>query len=682
MRNTTPPTNPQKYPFRKSFRLAILLATVTMLRSAAAYSQSASATPPAPAPAIVKEQWSPAPTLHTLDPKYASESAVIILDKRRLEYVDEEKNNLAVYKTLHKIIRVNDDNGIESYNRVYLGVTDNSDIVDIRARTILPNGKIIEVDKSNIKDLKEDDGNMYKIFAMEGLEKGCELEYYYTFKRPASYFGREVLQGRNPVLDSRLEIFAPERLIFETRGYNYTAGHTDTILNNKRIISTEQENIPGVEQEKYAAYDANLRRLEYKLAYNTANNKNERLFTWNELAKRMYSIYTSYTGKELDKIDNLISDRKWDRLGSEREKIIAVENYLKKNIATREDINTEDAENIEKILKNRIASYRGIVRLYGAVFDKLGIGHQFGLTCNRNESLIDKSFENWNNLDNPVIYFPASKKLLAPTSLDSRYPWINPLWGASNALFCKSTTIGNFTTAFAEIRTVPLEDYTQTFNNIESGVQFNTGLDTVLVDMKQIYGGYSAAYYRAGFTFSSEDERHRLLKDLVKFGTNSESIVSSEVENADFESYSDNKPFILHASVKASELMERAGKKILLKIGDIIGPQTEMYQEKARQFPMSLAYPHLEDRKIRLTVPEGYTVKNLDDLNIKNVFTDNGEPTMGFTSSYTQQGNVVEIHVLEEYRKIFYPLSQYEDFRKIINASADFNKVVLVLEKK
>src|SRR4029079_13409406 len=103
-----------------------------------------------------------------------------VLDKRRIEYTDE-KDDVVQYKTLHKIIHINDDKGIESFNRVYLPVSNTSDIVDIRARTILPGGKIIEVDKNNIKDLKEND-QVYKIFAMDGLEKGCEVEYYYTYK--------------------------------------------------------------------------------------------------------------------------------------------------------------------------------------------------------------------------------------------------------------------------------------------------------------------------------------------------------------------------------------------------------------------------------------------------------------------------------------------------------------------
>ena len=56
--------------------------------------------------------------------------------------------------------------------------------------------------------------------------------------------------------------------------------------------------------------------------------------------------------------------------------------------------------------------------------------------------------------------------------------------------------------------------------------------------------------------------------------------------------------------------------------------------------------------------------------------------TMGFVSNYEVAGNQVIIHIYETYKRTQYPLSQFEDFKKVINASADFNKVVLVLEKK
>jgi Domain of Unknown Function with PDB structure (DUF3857) len=631
---------------------------------------------------IIRETWTEKPALHKLDTKFNDESAVIILDKRRVEYIDE-KEVLNVYRTFHKIIRINDDKGIESFNRVYLPVSSNSEIVDIKARTILPNGKITEINKDNIKDLKEEDDHVYKIFAMEGLEKGCEVEYYYTYKRNTSFFGNEVFQGRSPVLEAKLELVGPRRLIFEMKAFNTTTKpDTTTGTDEKRWITVTERDIAGAENEKYSAYEANLKRFEYKLAYNTSRNNTDRLLTWDELAKRVYQNYTTCSDKEIKKVNDLTSDMKVKNLAGESEIIVAVENYIKTNFTTRDNIGGEDAENLEKIIKSKLASHMGIVRLYGAIFRQLNIQHEFVLATSRDKNTIEKSFENWNNCENPVIYFPSLKKFMAPTLAEYRFPWIEANWGNSNAFFCKSTTIGNFTTAFGEVKAIPLEDYTKTTINVEADVQLNKNADTMLINIQQIYSGYAASTYKAIFTFSSDENKKLITKEMIKFGTKSENVVSSKMENPDFESYHQNKPFILSATVKANELVERAGNKTIIKIGDIIGQQVEMYQEKPRQFPMKIDYPHMLQRKINFTIPDGYTVKNLEDLKINHVYQEKGQTTMGFTSSYQVEGNTVKITILEEYRSTSYPLIQFEDFKKVINAAADFNKVALVLEKK
>ena len=133
---------------------------------------------------------------------------------------------------------------------------------------------------------------------------------------------------------------------------------------------------------------------------------------------------------------------------------------------------------------------------------------------------------------------------------------------------------------------------------------------------------------------------------------------------------------------KSKQVNEKAGNKILVKIGEIIGPQVEMYQEKPRQFPMEIPYPHVLERTIEFKIPEEFQIKNLDELNITHVYPDATNQTMGFVSSYKLEGNLLKIHISEDYRQVYYPVAQYQEFRKIINAAADFNKIVLLLEKK
>ena len=138
----------------------------------------------------------------------------------------------------------------------------------------------------------------------------------------------------------------------------------------------------------------------------------------------------------------------------------------------------------------------------------------------------------------------------------------------------------------------------------------------------------------------------------------------------------------MHTKSKSGELIEQAGNKLLLKIGLAIGPQVEMYQEKPRQQPVYIEFGNVQERKIDFVIPDGYTIKNPDDIKLNQTFSENGELTMGFVSDYSIKGNLLSIHIMEQYRNVTYPLSQFDQYRKIINTSSDFNKVVLVLEKK
>src|SRR5688572_782068 len=143
---------------------------------------------------INRFEWKASPALHTIPASFKEAAAVYVYDDRIVEYAFE-KEELFLYKTLHRIVHINNDLGIESFNKIYLPFEEGTVMLDVKARTILPNGKVMVLDKSNIKDLKDDEGE-YKIFALEGLTPGCEVEYYFTIKTNASFFGREVLSSK------------------------------------------------------------------------------------------------------------------------------------------------------------------------------------------------------------------------------------------------------------------------------------------------------------------------------------------------------------------------------------------------------------------------------------------------------------------------------------------------------
>jgi len=333
---------------------------------------------------------------------------------------------------------------------------------------------------------------------------------------------------------------------------------------------------------------------------------------------------------------------------------------------------------VGNVIQNKIGGSDGLVRLYGVVYKQLGVPYQFVITGDRTKTTIDKTFENWNAADNVLFYFPGQGKYMAPARPDYRYPFINSAWGDTNGIFLKGTSIGTFTTAIAEIKNIDLEDYSKTFDDIESRLELDKNLDSLTIDAKLIFSGYSAAPYRSIFNLANDEQKRNVTKELVKNISSTDHILSSEILNADFDS---DKPFVLHSKTKSGELIERAGNKLLLKIGMAIGTQVEMYQEKPRQQPIDIEYGQVEERNIEFVIPAGYTISNAADLKMDQTYKDNGELSMGFVSTYEIKDNILSVHIKEEYHKTSYPLSVFDQFRKIINQSSDFNKVVLVLQK-
>ena len=626
-------------------------------------------------------KWSEIPVKIELNKEFSKSSAVCLLDDRSIEFKTEAKE-MVLYTTYHRIYKINDDKGIEMFNKIYIPTFSGNTFTQLKARTILPSGKVKEIPAEKINEIEEE-GRRYKLFAMEGVEKGAEIEYIYTSKTDPSFFGTEVFQSSvTPCQKALFTLSIPQHLKFDVKGFNGFNVSSDSVIGDQRIVVGYGENIPEIDDEKYSVRSRYMQRVEYKLSYNLSTAGNVRMYTWKEFAKRAYASYTSIESKEEKPVDNLLASLKLEDAKTEEEKIIAIEDYIKRTINIDKDLIGDEASELDKIIKRKSADNRGIIRLFANLFEKAGIKYQLVFVSKRDEMPLDEDIENWNRIDETAFYFPESKKYLTPTSIELRYPFIPFYWAGTKGLFLKVTSLGTFKSAIGSFGNIDMQPYENSAHDMEATLKFSSDMDSVVINSRQILTGYGAANYRPIYAFLPKEKQDDANLEIVKSVAKSTNIRNIKVENPLLTDFTQNKPLIISADITSGDMLEKAGNKILLKIGEIIGPQEEMYQEKPRQLPMELPYPHALKRKIIVEIPIGYQVKNLNDLNINIVHKDGEEQTMGFKSSYTQTGRNVTINIIEDYRKIQYPLSQFEDFKKVINAAADFNKVVLVLEKE
>jgi len=201
------------------------------------------------------------------------------------------------------------------------------------------------------------------------------------------------------------------------------------------------------------------------------------------------------------------------------------------------------------------------------------------------------------------------------------------------------------------------------------------------MNITRSFGGYSAVQIQPYYHMLPEETKTKVAQEMMKQIAPDAVLGKWEVKNGERNLSPLSHPFIVTAETTSSSFIENAGNKILFKAGELIGPQVEMYKDDQRETEVQNQYNRTYRRKITIQIPEGYKVKNPDDLKF-DIYSENetGERVNTFTSDYELKGQELKITVLEYYKQINFPKEKFEEFRKVVNAAADFNKVNLIME--
>lgn len=634
------------------------------------------------AQSIRLDDWEAKPQVHKVDADFATAEAVVIDQSVKVELVREADKNTYLYRTLHRLVKVQDEKGIESFNKMSFPTSESVEMVMLKARTILPDGRIFEVTKDKWKQSKDEDGNAELVFAMEGVEKNAEIELLYCYKRPISLFGTETFQFSVPVMHAGFKIVSPKSVVYECKGYNgFPDGH-DSLIDDNHVVSVEKQHIPALKSETYSFYDLNRMRIDYKVSYLPEDRPNVRVFTWQDLVKRLFENNYTVTEKETKAVDKYLESIGVKPADAEVDKITRIENSIKNNITYYKEIAGENSWKLDNIIAKKSATETGLNRLFAACFKQAGVTCELGITTNRFQAAFDNDFENWNLMEDYVFYFPGTKKFLYPTGAYYRYPLVPTSMLNNKGVFCKLVTLGDVSNAIADVRTITAMPYTESSHNIDAVITFTADMDT-RTDVTYSFRGYSALGMREAALLLPKDKVKEFVRSVISICDKPESMLSYSTANEAFENYNTGNPLQLKATVSTPQLIEKAGAKYILKVGDVIGRQEELYQDNDRKLPIDMPFPHSLNRTITVVLPDGYKVLNPETININAELKDtDGMPAAAFHSSYKMDGNRLVISIVEFYSRTHFSVSEYEPYRKVINASADFNKVNLLLSDK
>ncbi|HRG10898.1 MAG TPA: DUF3857 domain-containing protein, partial [Cyclobacteriaceae bacterium] len=485
------------------------------------------------------------------------------------------------------------------------------DIVLLKARSINKDGKITLFDQKNLKEVKDDKSdNTYRIFAIEGVETESEIEYLYTLKMNGRTQESYYFQQETPIKDFSFLLVSPKSLSFDFRVYHDAEKvKSDTLKGQNRYMLSLQ-NIEGLHHEDFTFVDAYRKRIEFKLAYNFQTST-ARLNTWADAGRVFYRSLTeeeSSIGKPLDKLISTLKDNPKADLVT---RIKNIEDKIKTLIRINENSSDPAFNNPPAILKSMQASAEGITKILFMTYERVGIPVYLVVTCNREYGKFDGGFDTWAYLDDYLLYFPQTEGFLVPDNFDLRYPLITRNLSGHSGLFIEPVKVDNLKTGITWIKQIPALPYTADSDNLDIDVRFDESLENNKVTHKRSFTGYDAASIVPYYQTMSEEQRKKFVDELFR----------SSIPDLHLDKWSVNTsieslmPKIeITANYSTNFFVERAGSRILFKVGELIGPQSELYSEEKRKLPIENTHNRAYERVIRFTIPNGYTINNLDAL--------------------------------------------------------------------
>jgi hypothetical protein len=628
----------------------------------------------------INYNWEPEPKLHVLSAKESSYRELVLKEKNTIEYVYNEKAELEQYRLFHRIIRINSAEAIEEYNRIYIPNGNILRVITQKVRMISPSGKVKVLAKEDIKEAEDEETkSKYSFFAVEGVEVGSEIEYFYIVQNTVSYSGnRERLQNAEFKKDLCFELIYPQNLQFKIKSYNgLPEMKKDTSITDRVHMALKMDTMAPLQKEDFAPYLTQVQQLIYKLNANTYSGLKD-ITSYGPVSQNLYKSIMAPADKAVSKkVKKLIETINLKFSRDEEDKIRTVERYIKLNFSIIE-ANDDKLSDLSEVLDKKICDELGVVKLVAAVLNELKIDYQVVLTCNRKELKFDPGFEAFNFLSDYLVYIPSLDKYFAPAFPFTCLGFAPYYLTSTSGLFVKGISLDGFATGVGKVKFIEPVSFDKTTDNMNVKVEFGPDIVKPAIKLEREMNGYYAQNYQPFYSYYNDKVKKEITETIMKDYIPGIEIKETTVEN-DGADYFGIKPFIVKSEFTSDGTVEKAGAKFIFKIGELIGPQQEIYRKEDRKLPVESDYCRSYHRVISFELPAGYKLSNPEVLNMNAVFDDNG---IGFVSSYTQTGRQYKVDVLEYYKNILYPVDQFENYRKVINAAADFNKITVFLEKE
>ena len=603
---------------------------------------------------------------------HMNESSVGVFEKTIVEFVSGKfSNTILKYETHHYQIKVLNDKGVSKHSNIVIPMNEVTNLKDIRVRIIDENGELSEFDNNTINELGDFESSVnFKNFHLAGVKTNSTIEVLYTLEKQYNIHGNKILQKSYSIKKSEfLLIPGPTQGIIKT--YSIDSKVKDTIINTHPAKTIKIVDIPAIIDEEYAAAIANRQRLSFQCPLPDDNMNQEDY--WENIVSNISPIM--FPKNIHPKIFEISSEVIQKNEINEYNIANKIDDYVKNNFTISENDNVS-LNNIDYILENKTSNDFSIIQVYTQLLTAAGINYEIVITSNRYYNRFDSEFFDPNMLREFLIYFPKEKKYIAPNRLEYRI---------GEAPFDLLGNYGIYIDRLLDFYFSEIIQSDKSYSKIKRNikVEFERKLKKIVIDEYQEYSGHWATNNRSLLNFSDEEGLAAFKDYLTASGIENKKVINYEIINAELFQKNYNTPFIINSKISTESLTTKIKNEYVVKIGNVIGMQSQLYEDIDRFHPIEITYPNQYDYRIVVKIPKGYSIEGLEGLVFnKSYISLMGNKICKFESNYEINENELVISIQEYYKTLRYQKNRYNEFRDVINSAADFYNTSIRFIKK
>ena len=597
-----------------------------------------------------------------------------IFSNHYVEYFNSKfSDEVYIYETHHmktKINKITDD----SNNDIFISKINVSEIVDVKSKIINDDTTATygfeEMKKMINKSTSSKNYNYYKI---PGIKEQDVVEVIYTVKRDFNFNGNKIIEESYPILSSKF-ILIENDFKSNIKIYNsFNSFVDDTLIDGKKSKIINFKNLDATSNEQYSTPIAN----KIKVSYQCYENREDVLQTeyWNNLVQNLRELFFPSSINPIA-IDLFNEIQKNNISINENEISISnkIDEYIKNNFIISDD-DDPNLNEISYIFDNKISNDFSIIQVYTNLLKAAKVDYEVAISCNRYFLKFDPELFDPNQLREFVIYLPKSEKYISPNRIEYRVSEApDDLLGNYGVFIDK-----NLDYYFSEI-TQSDKNFSEIKKKIEIYIPKN--LKKLKIKENRSFSGYWAIMNRNYVSLSENEETDFLIDYFTINGLNNKNVTNYTIKNFDISNNSYNTPLRINSTITTTELVEEVDGLVYLKVGKVIGLQSNLFDDNKRINEIEINFPNSYEYQIEVEIPKGYRVSDYSELNkVKEFISVDGSISAKFNSNATLNNNKINIVIKEFYKNLRYDKGRYQEFRAVINAAAKFYESSVTLEK-